>query len=341
MQAPQRRGLGRGVGGQAQVVLVAILLALAVLLVVGFLWLRSDASGARSTAGAEGALRAPALTSTPDVRQPAPVGRVVTPAAPENVDEVPRADQEQEQGGVRIRDVPLDDFPRMPDDERSTQLASLRRDQDDATRLATARDILAHSATDGPMVARALEVLGELAPESVAGELRRLLTELPDTPRNQGTLSNAIRNLGMREGILSATDLVAFFEDGNNEVQVAAAAALAHRGDDSLSLGYQERRAVDLASDDPFERSEALRDLTSLQSASTLPLLVPMLQDANEDVRLQALTAVQQAGGMDSLDAIRPLLNDSSPRVRRAAERLIETMERRLELNARSAEDAR
>jgi len=62
------------------------------------------------------------------------------------------------------------------------RMERLRRGQDDATRLAAAREILGDEAA-GPMQSRALAVLMELDPDAVLGELQRMADGAAGDPR--------------------------------------------------------------------------------------------------------------------------------------------------------------
>jgi len=220
-------------------------------------------------------------------------------------------------------------MPLMPDaDHWRESMQRLQRGQDAATRLAAAREILADE-TVGPLKLRALDVLSELDPTSVASELHELAAGAADDPRQSAIVMSALQSLGSREGVLSAQDLTAFYESGSKEVQLAAASALAARGDESLSLKFQEQRKGDLSHADPLVRAAAVRDLGQVHSQTSLPLLLPLLADKNEEVRMAALNAVAQSDDPSVLEQIRPLVNDSSELVRRIATRMVEVRESR------------
>ena len=221
-------------------------------------------------------------------------------------------------------------MPPMGDPEHWREsMQRLQRGQDDATRLAAAREILADE-TAGPLKLRALDVLSELDPTSVADELHKLAAGAADDPRQSALVMSALQSLGSRAGVLSAPDLTAFYESGSKEVQLAAASALAARGDESLSLKFQEQRKGDLAHADPQVRAAAVRDLGQVHSQTSLALLVPLLADKSDEVRMAALSAVAQSDDPSVLEQIRPLVNDSSELVRRMATRMVEMRENRL-----------
>jgi len=116
--------------------------------------------------------------------------------------------------------------------------------------------------------------LSELDPTSVTDELHKFAAGAADDPRQSALVMSSLQSLGSSEGVLSAQDLTAFYESGSKEVQLAAASALAARGDESLSLRFQEQRKGDLCRADP---------------------LVRLLADKSDEVRMAALSAVEQS----------------------------------------------
>jgi HEAT repeat protein len=214
--------------------------------------------------------------------------------------------------------------------ERAGRAERLGRDRDDDTRLAAAREILASEVPE-MLALRALEVLAELDPHGAGDELRRLAGRVGEDPLGQALIGSAIQSLGRSAELLTANDLELLFEGGSREVRIAAAAALAARGDESLSLRMQRQRVVELSHEDPGVRAAAVRDLGSLNSRNTLEPLLPMLADESGEVRLATLVAVQNSGDSSALERVRPLLDDPDEAVRRAAVRVVEAMERGLE----------
>ena len=339
MSTPPSYGLDRGpirASGQAPVLLLVILLVTGLFAFVAWRWANDDTDSIRgdllSPVSPGSAATEDANANGSDSSQRAPVA---TPLLQSNTGDRseagnPNAERPELKQAI-VRDISLADVGLGRDSARMELLARLRRGQDEATRLAAAREILAGDTQGTPMLVRALETMAELDPDSVSGELHRLIDKLSDAdPRLAQTVANAIRNLGRREGVLSPEDLASFFENGSTEIQTAAAATLSASGDESLAVRFQEQCVKDLASEDSLARAQAIRDLAALQSTSTLSLLRPLLADEDEEVRLQAMTALRQVGGRSVLEDIRPLQSDPSERISRMATRMVQMMERRL-----------
>ncbi|MFT5052069.1 MAG: hypothetical protein ACI8QZ_003501 [Chlamydiales bacterium] len=219
--------------------------------------------------------------------------------------------------------------------ERMARLRQLRRGEDPAARLALAREILAEDSTD-PLTVHALQTLAELDPSSAADEIRRRLAKTTDDPRGRGTMAMVIGMLASNEQALTTADLASFYEQGDRSVQLAAAQALRTRGDETLSMRLNEQCKLDLTSEDAQVRSEALRQLASTRTEGNQSLIIPLLADPDEQVRMQALRSLSQASSTaDVLDHVRGLIDDPSLQVQRSAQRILQNMQRRNELRQR------
>lgn len=220
-------------------------------------------------------------------------------------------------------------------EERLERVRKLRRSENPEERLALAREILAEN-SNGPLLLHALQTMAELDPEAAAEEVRKRLEDKDGAPES-AMMATVITMVGSNETALSNTDLAEFFEAGDESVQLAAARAMQGRGDSSLSDRFREERTAELQAEDPNVRANAVRHLASTRQEGTLPLLVNMLSDTSESVRIQALRAVTQTSRADeeTLSAIRPLMQDSSERVRRSAERMVQSIERRMQIRQR------
>jgi HEAT repeat protein len=220
-------------------------------------------------------------------------------------------------------------------EKRHETMQLLQRDQPPAIRLAAAHEIL-DAEWGTSLKSRALEILVELEPWSVAGELQSLAASDPGDPQQATLVMAALRSFGKREDVLSGQDLTSLFESGSNEVQLAAATALLSRGDESLSFRMQDQLQVDLKHAEASQRVSALNALGQLQGSSTLVLVTPLLSDPDEQVRLAALRAVGQSEDPAALEHLRILTLDTSEPVKRMATRLLEKGERHLSRKART-----
>ena len=261
---------------------------------------------------------------TPLTKAPSDAPTALAAEARPEVDPKPSAGNAIQNSNQLLRGMQRD--PKLMQE----RMERLRRGQDDATRLAAAREILDDEAA-GPMRNRALSVLMELDPDSVLGALQKMAEGAAGDPRKSAMLQGAIQNLSRYKDVLSADELTSFYEGGSQQIKSSLARTLAARGDDSLSLRYQEESARNLADEDPRVRSAAISALSALGSESAFALVHPLLKDKSDEVRMAALRSLQ--GNMDPsvIDHIRPMLDDPSEQVSQTAKRMLERMELRLE----------
>jgi len=60
--------------------------------------------------------------------------------------------------------------------------------------------------------------------------------------------------------------------------------------------------------------------------AASVPYLIPLLQADDIEIRLYGLEALCRSGGRNAVPAVKRLLNDPDDRIRKAAERALETV---------------
>lgn len=326
---PSRSGPNRPqVGAAALLLLLGVLLVAAVGGVVLLL--------SRSPATPAGGGGADVVTlATPEERSDEELERVQ-----------PRADAERESlasalapaddvaaspGGAdpsHPKDHPVAD-PRVAGGERRERLFRLRRTSDPAVRLETARLVLAEG-PEASLLSMALETLAELAPESVMGELRGLVSQAGvDGPGTQA-LAASIRSLGAGGGVLSDSDLALLYPEGAGAVQVAVALTLSERGDDRLVRELELNRTVDLQNGSGSVRAAAVTDLAALGSGAHVGTVTPLLQDNDPVVRLAVLDALRMADDTSVLEQVRPLVDDPERRVRMKAQRIVQRLENQL-----------
>ena len=271
---------------------------------------------------------------SPAVAVPAESERLTVPASEEEPLDAATVRTETPEVGSPARSPQAENQRMLDAEERAERLRILRRGEDPEERLALARQILEEEPQSMYML-HALQTLAELDPTAAAEEVRKRIAQ-GDDPRTRGMMSTVISMLGANEAALSSADLTGFYDIGNKDVQLAAARALATRGDTSLTDRFRSECTDELASDNASVRADAVRHLAATRQPGTNTLLLPMLSDPDEQVRMQALRSVGQSGRDEAtLEAIRGCLQDPSDKVRRAAERMVASMERTLELRRR------
>ncbi len=143
----------------------------------------------------------------------------------------------------------------------------------------------------------------------------------------EGVAALGILSLANQPEALTNADLIYINAQSENEnIKARTARVLSHRGDDSL-LGQlintiEER--INNASE--TERGREVLQLGYLQSKQAVPAIVPNLQHENEQIRLDALSALSMSGNEEEVDVVRPLLYDRSAVVRQRAELVLDVL---------------
>lgn len=213
-----------------------------------------------------------------------------------------------------------------PTERRIERLRRLTTGEPDE-RLALAREVLAEPGV-GPLTARASSVLVELDPDAAVTELLARVEAAGGRPAGLGLSASMIERLG-RSDALTAEHLERFYEAGTVDVRVAAARVAAERGDESLVDRFLASCGTALAAAGREERVETVRSLALLRSPGAAALIAGCFEDEAEEVRLQAVRSTG-LGQRDPvlIDGLRRLADDPSERVRQAAARQLEMLER-------------
>ena len=251
--------------------------------------------------------------------------RVEVPAEPpprtaQGTDPVPASEQPHAEGAARASMAA----------ERAEQRERIRDLMcgEPAEQLARARAVLLGGET-GQLAERALNILIELDPDAAVAELHGLASTTGATQRELSTTGSMIERLSRSDGVVTDTDLVAFFDSGSNDVRLAAASALEARGDGSLVHTLLAEHVETLAGDDEPRRLEAARQVSTMQSPTATPAVVSLLSDENEEARLLAIQSLaRNPRDVDVIAHLKPLREDSSERIRRDASRVSKAMER-------------
>jgi HEAT repeat protein len=211
------------------------------------------------------------------------------------------------------------------------ELRRLRDAGDDVERLKIAREL---AASDNPMVAMgALRVLADLAPKEALALVDKWFAQTQKGDLQGWQIDRALAALADGKGATQiASDLKEslrkYFRDGGDDVKVSAARALEKQGD----LGPMQQLVASLSSDlgnaDVTRRAASIDALSQTRSRLATPLLLPLLSDGSDEVRLRTLDALRRTGDATSIERILPLLNDPVAAVRDRATRTIESLRR-------------
>jgi len=217
---------------------------------------------------------------------------------------------------------------------RGTGLEELRRlddAADDSERLKIARELA--TSADPTVAMGALRVLADLAPKEALALVDQWFAQSQKGDLSSWQLDRALAELADGKGAAQiAGDLKdalrRYFLDGSDAVKVSAARALEKEGDSGPMQQLVASLSVDLGNADVGRRSASIDALAQTRSRLALPLLLPLLSDASDEVRLRTLDALRRTGDATSIEKVLPLLNDPVAAVRDRATRTIESLRR-------------
>lgn len=110
--------------------------------------------------------------------------------------------------------------------------------------------------------------------------------------------------------------LTSIYQDqGDSNIKRIAAQVMSLRGDNSLIEKHITEAHHKLHSDDPTTRQQALVDLAKTHYVGAANAIIPLLQDDNIGVKLDALLALRATGNQNHIYPIEALVNDSDPSV--------------------------
>lgn len=93
------------------------------------------------------------------------------------------------------------------------------------------------------------------------------------------------------------------------------AQVLSQRGNNSLLENQISEAQVQLKSQDPKDRQEALNQLAKIHSTKAVEAITPYLLDPDTNVKLEALQALRNTGNQKNISMVEMLVNDPDPSV--------------------------
>jgi len=129
-------------------------------------------------------------------------------------------------------------------------------------------------------------------------------------------ISNGIVDMAGNREILPDYELELLYQNQTNpDIKRVAAQVLSTRGDNRLIEKQIADAQTSLKSEDPAERQKALVELAKTRYASAANAIAPLLQDENNNVKLDALLALRATGNQSHTRLVEALVNDPDPAV--------------------------
>jgi HEAT repeat protein len=211
------------------------------------------------------------------------------------------------------------------------EIRRLRGAKDDDARLAIAREL---AASENPVVAmEALRVLADLAPKEALALVDAWIVKSRDGQLPGWQVERALVALADGKGAAQigaelGDALHRYYRDGDPNMQLTAARTLERRGDAGPMQQLVARLGSDLGNSDVDRRAKSVDALAQTRSRSAEPLLLPLLADPSDEIRLRTLDALRRTGDASTIEKLLPLLNDPVAAVRDRATRAIESLRR-------------
>lgn len=129
-------------------------------------------------------------------------------------------------------------------------------------------------------------------------------------------ISNGIVDMAENREILPDYELELLYQNQSDpDIKRVAAQVLSTRGDNRLIEKQITDAQTSLRSDDPVARQKALVELAKTRYASAANAIAPLLQDENNNVKLDALLALRATGNQSHTRLVEALVNDPDPAV--------------------------
>jgi HEAT repeat protein len=104
------------------------------------------------------------------------------------------------------------------------------------------------------------------------------------------------------------------------------AQVLSRRGNNTLLDDQIREQKTRLESDQGSDRQEALYQLAKTRTVKAAEIIVPLLLDPDENVKIDALVALRATGNETHISKVEGLLNDADPMVRSLASDVINNL---------------
>ncbi len=164
-------------------------------------------------------------------------------------------------------------------------------------------------------------------PRTLGEKLRDFVTENPDK-QSIAIACKVVADLAENQDALGSEELNFLYQNlKNKELKRVVAQALSLRGDNSLIETYISEAQPALMNDNPAVRRQALTELAKTRYAGTANAILPMLQDEDSSVKLDALLALRATGNESHIQALETFANHPNESVSWLAKDAINSLE--------------
>lgn len=185
-------------------------------------------------------------------------------------------------------------------------------------------------ATDKPDTQQLLRDLGTKSdrdPRSFSEKANDLLAGNAN-PENIAIVSKSVFDMADNREILPDYELESMYQNQSDpNIKRVIAQVMSTRGDNSLLEKQIAKTQTSLRSENPAERQQALVELGKTRYASAANAIVPMLQDGDTGVKLDALLALRATGNQNHVRQVEALINHPDPAVSWLAKDVVNSLQ--------------
>ena len=176
---------------------------------------------------------------------------------------------------------------------------------------------------NGTQVLRDLGTKSESDPRSFSDKVSDLLAGNP-TGEKVAIVSKSIVDMVDNREIVPDYMLQSMYSTQTDpDLKRVIAQVLSNRGNNSLMDSQITEAQLQLKSENPIDRQQALTHLAKTRSMSAANAITPLLNDPNIDVKLNALLALRATGNQTHVAYVEGLANDPDPAVSTLAKEVV------------------
>jgi len=183
------------------------------------------------------------------------------------------------------------------------------------------------STPDSQQLLKDLGTLSDRDPRSFSEKANELLAD-KSSKEGIAIVSKSVFDMAENREILPDYELESLYQNQSNpDLKRVIAQVMSTRGDNSLLEKQIAKTQTSLRSDNPAERQQALIELGKTRYASAANAIVPMLQDGNTAVKLDALLALRATGNQSHVRQVEVLVNHPDPAVSWLAKDVVNSLQ--------------
>lgn len=188
-------------------------------------------------------------------------------------------------------------------------------------------EVATSTAPDNQQLLRDLGTLSDRDPRSFSDKANELLAG-NSSKESVAIVSKSVFDLADNRDILPDYELESLYQNQSDpDLQRVIAQVMSTRGDNSLLEKQIVKTQASLRSDDPAVRQQALVELGKTRYASAANAIMPLLQDSDTGVKLDALLALRATGNQSHVRQVEALVNHPDPSVSWLAKDVVNSLQ--------------